>query len=163
MTKSEKLAEKLNVRFKDFSELEPPRLWKAFVKTAKAMSIRGKRIYVRDLRTTNEYDRTRILCHESRHIEKQRKWPWSLYVMRYYLSKSFRRSAEVWAYARTIEWHFINGRDIDASPYVYAMTIRDRYFVGDKQYRKAQKQLIEICDEIKQGTRRTVRNMLKDL
>lgn len=152
------LAKKYNVQIRDMKEMKFPRLWRKFT-CVQAISIKGKYIYVRDLSWINSYNLTWHVVHEICHIRKQKKMRWSLYLLKYGLSKSFRRNREVAAFTWGMEWAYEIGQNISGKPLSYANTMRDSYCLKGKHREKALSDLEINRARIISGELTTVRDL----
>lgn len=156
---SEWLVKHYKVKLRDIKQLNPPWLWRKF-KWIGAIAIKGKYVYIKNLKDIKEQDMCITLTHEAgRHIMRQRKLRWPIFLLKYGLSKSFRRGEEVQAYTRTMETRHLF--KLSVNPDRYAKSIRDNYYVGNRQYRIAKKDLRNNYEDILSGEINIVRNLYK--
>ncbi len=156
---SDWLIKRYKIKVMDFEQSKMPWLWRKFDNVG-AMAVKGKYVYVKRLSGKTESQLCRTLVHELRHIKRQRKLGWGIYLLRYALSPKFRGDEEINAYTHTMEIKHIGGKFV--SPYHYARIIRDNYYVGNKQYKRAKAKLKDRHDRILSGHIHDVKDLLEE-
>jgi len=152
------LAAEHGVEIRDMRETNFPLFWK-FAK-AGAFAKAGKVIFVKNLEKLNEESLCRKLCHELRHIERQRSKGWPLYLASYIFSQKFRRDDEVLAYTRNMEFDFLFGVK-DRGPGYYVDQMKKIHFLKSRHIRIARKKLNERSRKIENGAFTWVRDNYK--
>ena len=153
------LAKKFNVSVQDMSKTKFPRLWLKFT-GAHAIAVKKKYVYVRDLAGLPEDKLWVLLVHEiCRHICRQRRITWTLFLVRYALSQRFRRDEEINAFSYTMEAYYIQGKNISTLPGQIAAVLDDVYLLSDKHAKHAEKKLTERVAKIKSGEFSEVRKL----
>lgn len=143
------LQRNFNFSVRDFEQTKVPWFWRNFSHAA-GMTIKGRIVYVRDIEGWHQQGLSWLLDHEVDHIQQQRKDGWTQFLFRYALIPKYRMKKEVEAYTRSMERHFLLGRDIDKYPKKYAESLRDDYFLKS-QWVTAWEKLARNCYLIKTG------------